>query len=120
MYIRTKNGWEPDDFAHEQSLVFQTEEGLVIFNSCSHGGAANIVREVKKTYPDQEIRALIGGFHILGRTDAEVRELARDIRDTGVKEIYTGHCTGDRAYQVLKEELGDMVHQLRVGLMIEM
>lgn len=120
MYIRTKNGWEPDDFAHEQSLVFQTEEGLVIFNSCSHGGAANIIREVKKTYPDQEIRALIGGFHIFGRTDPEIRELARDIRDTGVKEIYTGHCTGDRAYQVLKEELGAMAHQLRVGLVIEM
>lgn len=120
MYIRTKSGWKPDDFAHEQSLVFQTEEGLVIFNSCSHGGAANIIHEVKRTYPDQEIRALIGGFHIFGRIDAEVRELAQKIGDTGVKEIYTGHCTGDQAYQVLKEELGNMVHQLQVGLVIEM
>lgn len=120
MYVRTKSGWRADDFAHEQSLVFEAEEGLIIFNSCSHGGADNIIEEIKQTYPGKTIRALIGGFHIFGRTDEEVRELAHRIKDTGVQEIYTGHCTGERACHVLQEELGDMVHQLRVGLVIEM
>lgn len=119
MYIRTKSGWEADDFSHEQSLVFETERGLVIFNSCSHGGADHIIQEVHKTYPNQRIYALIGGFHIYNRTEAEVHELARNIKNTGVKEIYTGHCTGERSYRVLKEELGEMVHQLNAGLVIE-
>lgn len=119
MYIRTKSGWEPDDFSHEQSLVIETDKGLVIFNSCSHGGADNIINEVKNTYPNQNIRALVGGFHLFDKKDAEVRSLAQNIRETGIAAIYTGHCTGDRAYKVLKEELGDIVHQFCSGLVIE-
>ena len=119
MYIKTKQGWKIDDFSHEQSIVIKTDKGLVIFNSCSHGGADNIINEVKQTYPDQEIYALIGGFHIFRRTEEEVRQLAQNIKKTGIKEIYTGHCTGNASYKVLKEELGDMVHQLKVGLEIE-
>lgn len=120
MYLRAKGGWRPDGFSHEQSLVLDTAGGLVIFNSCSHGGAAAIIDEVRRTFPGRPVRALIGGFHIFGRPEAEVRQLARAIRDTGVREIYTGHCTGDRAYRVLKEELGGMAHQLSVGLVIEL
>lgn len=120
MYLRTGDGWRPDDFSHEQSLVFDTADGLVIFNSCSHGGAAAIIDEVGRTFPGCPVRALVGGFHIFSLPEAEVRRLARAIKDTGVREIYTGHCTGDRAYRVLKEELGGMAHQLSVGLVIEL
>ena len=119
MYIRTGSGWAADDFSHEQSLVFDTDQGLVIFNSCSHGGAANIIHEIKATYPGKTICALVGGFHIFGKKEAEVRRLAQHIKDTGVKEIYTGHCTGERSFEILKEELWDMVHQLKVGLEME-
>lgn len=46
----TNNGLKHDDFHHEQSLVFDTDDGLVILNSCSHGGIDNIVKEVKATF----------------------------------------------------------------------
>ena len=90
MYVRSKSGWKPDDFFHEQSLVFETTEGLVIFNSCSHGGADNIINEIKETYPGQKIRALIGGFHICNRPEAEVRALGRRIKETGIEAISPG------------------------------
>ncbi len=62
MYQKTKLGWKPDNFCHEQSLVLDTDSGLVIFNSCSHGGVVNIINEVKAAFPEQKITALIGGF----------------------------------------------------------
>ena len=117
---RNSKKWRPDDFSHEQSLVFETEDGLVIFNSCSHGGADNIINEVKATFPGEKIKAIIGGFHLFTRREEEVRELARSIRATGIQQVYTGHCTGDRAYAVLSDELGDMIHQLSCGLVIEL
>ena len=120
MYVRGPSGWQPDGFAHEQSLVLETDSGLAIFNSCSHGGADNIIREVMQTYPGQKVGAIIGGFHLFGRPEAEVRALARSIRDTGVGEVYTGHCTGKAAYQILREELGEAVRPLSVGTVIEM
>ena len=131
MYLRSsENGgeetdrggrkWRPDDFSHEQSLVFDTEDGLVIFNSCSHGGADNIINEVKAAFPGEKIKAIIGGFHLYTRKADEVRELACSIKATGIQQVYTGHCTGDRAYAVLSDELGDMIHQLSCGLVIEL
>lgn len=116
MYQRMPHGWKADDFSHEQSLVLETEKGLVIINSCSHGGAANIIREIQDTFPEKPVYGLIGGFHLYNKTEQEIRELAGKIKDTGISFVCTGHCTKERAYGILKEELGDQLHQLRVGL----
>lgn len=35
------------------------------------------------------------------------------------REIGTGHCTKNRAFGILKEELGDKIEQFRTGLVIE-
>lgn len=109
----------PDDFDHEQSLVFETEKGLVIFNSCSHGGADNIINEIKSTFPDKKIYALIGGFHLYKSSDEEVLSLAERIEETGIEKIITGHCTGDKAFRILKDKLGDKAEQLYAGMVIE-
>ena len=55
MYRRTPQGFIPDDFSHEQSLVIDTAKGLVILNSCSHSGVENIINEVHSTFPDKHI-----------------------------------------------------------------
>ena len=118
MYVR--KGWRmcADSFAHEQSLVLDTKKGLVVFNSCSHGGADNIIREVALSYPGKKIYAYIGGLHLYRRSDEDVRALAAQIRETGIENIYTGHCTGQRAFDLLKEELGDRIHQIYTGMEI--
>jgi len=119
MLCREGGRWQYDSFRHEQSLVFDTAEGLVIFNSCSHGGAAAIIDEVAATFPEKKVRAMIGGFHLYNKTEEEVRALAEKIRATGVGYICTGHCTKDRAYAILQEELGEAVHKLQVGMVMD-
>lgn len=119
MYRREQGRWVPDDFSHEQSLVLDTDKGLVIFNSCSHGGADNIINEVAATFPEKKVYGLVGGFHLYNKPDAQVQALAERIRQTGIEYVCTGHCTKERAYQVLHRELGDRLHQLQVGLVME-
>ena len=119
MYIRTKDGWRPDNFSHEQSLVFDTDKGLVIINSCSHGGAVNIINEVKSTFPNKHIYELVGGFHLFNKSEKEIRSVAKNILETGIDYVCTGHCTKDRAYGIMKEELGDRLEQLHVGLTVD-
>jgi len=118
MYRRTAKGWIPDDFSHEQSLVLDTEKGLVIINCCSHGGTVNIINEVKATFPDKKIYGLIGGFHLFNKPDKEVRRVAKEINATGIEYVCTGHCTKDKACAIMKEELGGKFESLRVGLEI--
>ena len=119
MYLKTPQGFVPDNFSHEQSLVLDTDKGLVIINCCSHGGAVNIIQEVMATFPDKKVYGLIGGFHLFNKSEAEIREVARKIKSTGISYVCTGHCTKERAYNIMKEELTDMVEQLHVGLTIE-
>ncbi len=111
----------PDDFQHELSLVFDTEQGLIIFNSCSHGGVKNIICEVQKELPDKEIYAFIGGLHMKGDsfTEDEIIEVAEYLKNAGVQYLYTGHCTGENALQILKKYGGNMVQELTTGKVID-
>ena len=119
IYIKKNHRLVPDNFEHEQSLIFRTKKGLVIFNSCSHGGADNIINEVKSAFPDEKIYALIGGFHLYKASEADVCALAERIESTGIEKIYTGHCTGEKAFEILSRELRNKAHQLYCGLEIE-
>ena len=118
MYRHTKKGWMPDDFSHEQSLVLETDKGLLIINSCSHGGVVNIINEVKKALPDKKVYGYIGGFHLFNKSDAVIEEVADSIKASAIDYVCTGHCTKERAYAILKEKLGDNIEQLQVGLRI--
>lgn len=119
MYVRRGVHFVPDDFSHEQSLVLRTDEGLVILNSCSHSGPDVVLDEVGSAFPGEEVRAYLGGLHLFRLDDDKVRGVAARIGAAGLKKLYTGHCTGERAFRILKEELGDKVEQFRCGMEIE-
>ena len=110
----------PDDFDHEHSLVIRENDGIVIFSSCSHAGADNIINEIKDIFPGERIKAMIGGFHLFRSSDDYVEKFAKRVKETGIERIYTGHCTGKKAFEILKKELGENAIQLRCGLVIEL
>ena len=119
LYVR--HGWRyiPDDFSHEQSLVFRTEEGLVIFNSCSHSGPDIVVKEVRRAFPGESIKAYLGGLHLFRLGDCEVKAVAERLKAAGIGRVITGHCTGDRAYHILESRLGSTIRQFHCGMVIE-
>lgn len=117
--VKKSGRYVDDSFEHEQSLVFETEKGLVVMNSCSHGGADNIVKEIEATFPGKKIYAILGGFHLYRTSDAEVEAFANRLKKLEVEKIYTGHCTGEKAFLILKEVLGDRVQQMYTGLEIK-
>jgi len=112
-----------DDFSHEHSLVLECAEGLVIFNSCCHAGAANIAAHIAKSFPGKPIAALLGGFHMMGSTGTDsincsadyVRAVADSFKALGIGRIYTGHCTGQPAFDLLQEQLGDRLRYMKTG-----
>ncbi len=120
MLRKTKNGFVPDDLCHEQSLVIESDKGLLIFNSCSHSGPENIITEVREAFPDKHIHGYLGGLHLWNRSESDTRVVAREFMDNEIEYIATGHCTKDRAFKILKEEMGDKIEQFRTGLVIEL
>lgn len=124
LYRKIGKSYVPDNFSHEQTLIFNLPEGLVIFNSCSHAGADVIIKEVMKTFPSKKILAFVGGFHLKGYTGSsnsdpsrdEIISLANELKELDVEKIITGHCTGIPAFELLKEELGERLIYMGTGL----
>lgn len=111
----------PDDFSHEQSIVVELEHGVAVFSSCSHCGADVVLAEAQRFMPGRRVRALVGGFHLYETADEDVRLLAQRLKNEGVEVIYTGHCTGERAFSILQKELGtDVVQATESGLVIKL
>ena len=117
-----KDGVEvADDFAHELTVVLPTSEGLVIISPCSHRGAANIMETCKKVCGEERVVAFIGGLHLpdyegVEREAAMVAEAISKVAPEA--PIYTGHCTSDKAIEVLGERLPNL-HKLHTGLKIK-
>lgn len=117
--VKENGRYRYDRFDHEQSLVFDTPEGLFVMNSCSHAGADNIVKEVEATFPGKRIYGILGGFHLYRYKDEAVYAFAKRLLELDVQKIYTGHCTGNRAYEILHEVLGERACQMFTGMSIE-
>jgi len=118
--VKENGKYRYDSFDHEQSLVFDASKGLFVMNSCSHGGADNIVKEIEATFPGKKIYAILGGFHLFRYKDEVVRAFAERLRELDVQKIYTGHCTGNRAFEILHEVLGDRAEQMHAGMTVEL
>lgn len=118
MFIEQNEEFFPELFNHEQSMVFETDRGIAIFNSCCHGGADNIVKEIQMEYPEKKILGIVGGFHLFRSTNAEVEDFSKRLLATGVEKVVTGHCTGDTAIEILKNILGNKVTQTYAGMSI--
>ncbi|MBQ0079570.1 MAG: MBL fold metallo-hydrolase [Eubacterium sp.] len=119
MYVKGPKGYAADRFAHEQSLVFETPKGLVVLNSCSHGGLENIVKDIECYMPGKKIYMTIGGLHLSQMRAKNVRKVGKTIRDLNIEHVITGHCTGDKSFNILKEQLGDKAEQMYSGMIIE-
>lgn len=116
-FILEGNEYRYDRFNHEQSLVYNTELGIIIFSSCSHTGFTNIISEVQNAFPDKKIKAFVGGLHIFDRDQTDLQILSKDIEKIGIEKIYTGHCTG-QAITILQKNLGSKIEQFYAGMII--
>ena len=98
----------PDDFKHEQSLIFLTDKGLVIVSSCSHCGVINIIKSAVDFTGEKRVYAFVGGLHLIDspQLDQEVELLVSELNNLFPNiRIITGHCTSDSAKELLSQKL---------------
>jgi 7,8-dihydropterin-6-yl-methyl-4-(beta-D-ribofuranosyl)aminobenzene 5'-phosphate synthase len=128
-YLYVKRGSElvHDDFSHEQMMVIKEDDGLVIFTGCSHHGILNMVEVALKKFPDTPIKGLFGGFHFIGlpffnhmaESKSVVAKVGIKLLDYNIKKVYTGHCTGRKAFPTLKKVMGNNVDYFATGNSVE-
>jgi 7,8-dihydropterin-6-yl-methyl-4-(beta-D-ribofuranosyl)aminobenzene 5'-phosphate synthase len=121
-YFQRKRGdyWRSDRFPDEQSLVLTTEWGLVIITGCCHAGVINTMLSAQLVTGIPQIYAMIGGLHLHNWEDQNVVELAHDLERFHIQHLWVNHCTGQRAVEILREEIGEGVTWAGTGTRIEL
>ncbi len=104
---------KPDDFRHEQYLMIEEKGKRILISGCSHKGIVQIMDAFR---PD----ILIGGFHFMKITEEAALKAAAEKLLTYDTVYYTGHCTGQKQYDYLKTIMGDRLHYIAAGTILEL
>jgi len=103
----------------EQSVVIPTDSGLVVVTGCAHQGAVSIVRRAAEMFGGP-VRLVLGGFHLVGKSAAEIARIVSDFRGLGVRRVGATHCTGDPAIAQFAEAYGSDYVRLGAGRVLVM
>jgi len=109
------NRYLKDDVNDDQALFIKTGNGIVILTGCAHSGLINTVLHAKKVTGSDEIRAIIGGTHLVKLNIDKLNNTIDYIRKFKIRQLLAGHCTAFESLSYLKTKLGDMVQPLDVG-----
>jgi 7,8-dihydropterin-6-yl-methyl-4-(beta-D-ribofuranosyl)aminobenzene 5'-phosphate synthase len=109
----------PDTLPDDQSLILDTDRGLVLIFGCAHSGMINIMRYVIQQMKKDHFYAVLGGTHLDFLTPEQLEESIRCLKEMKVARIGVSHCTGFRAAFRLQQEFGDRFFYGWVGSSLE-
>ena len=95
-----------DPIIDDQALVIKLNgKGLVIITGCAHAGIVNTVMFAKKTTDEQNVHAIVGGFHLSGPFFEKIHdETFKELKKFDPDVMLPMHCTGWKAIQRISEE----------------
>ncbi|MDO4719460.1 MAG: MBL fold metallo-hydrolase [Peptostreptococcaceae bacterium] len=108
----------PDAFRHEQVLAVSEEGKTLLVTGCAHNGILNVLEHFQRK-TGREPDYVVGGFHLASPTgiceeERTVKEIA-DILKRSKTRFFTGHCTGEGPYGLLRSVLGERIEKLSGG-----
>ncbi len=109
-----------DLFLDDQSLVLDSERGMLLILGCAHSGMINIIRHVTRKRRREKFFAILGGTHLDFLTPEQLEDSIAFLRQMDVERIGVSHCTGMRAAFRLHQELGERYFYGCVGTVLQL
>lgn len=104
-----------DTIPEDQSLFFDTKNGIVLVSGCGHSGLVNTLEHISNLFPNRPIYKIIGGFHLFKLDDEKLRWTVNKMKNFGVKYFVGAHCTGINSTYAIREYLKATNKQVLVG-----
>ena len=88
--------WVDDSkIVDDNCVIINTKRGLIVVTGCAHAGVVNSVNEAIRLTSVNKVRAIIGGFHLMGaRNESRVNHTIKDLKSISPEMIVPCHCTG--------------------------
>lgn len=114
-----------DNFSHEQSLIIEEADKVILIAGCAHKGIINIMLRAESICK-KKITHVFAGMHLknngLGKEDEKifVNTLCNQLKTFDGCQFFTMHCTGEDAYQMMRNNIGSKINYLSVGQSINL
>jgi len=92
-----------DTIPEDQAMVIETSRGTIVVVGCGHAGIVNTMEYARRMSSGKPVYAVVGGFHLIGSTDEQIRWTGEMMREFGVEHIVGAHCTGINPVGQLRE-----------------
>ncbi|NWG03753.1 MAG: MBL fold metallo-hydrolase [Syntrophaceae bacterium] len=117
--IETEGEMTQDILLDDQSLILDTDKGMVLVLGCAHSGMINIINHVIHKMGKERFHAILGGTHLDFLTPEQLEESIRSLKKMEIEKMGVSHCTGMRAAFRLYQEFGDRFSYGCVGSVLE-
>jgi 7,8-dihydropterin-6-yl-methyl-4-(beta-D-ribofuranosyl)aminobenzene 5'-phosphate synthase len=108
-----------DRFLDDQSLILDTDRGIILILGCAHSGMINIIQHVVNKMGKEKFHAILGGTHLDFLTPEQLEESIKSLKRMEIGKIGVSHCTGMKAAFRLQQEFGDRFFYGCVGSVLE-
>jgi len=112
-------GQDVDKTPDDQSLILETEKGLVIVMGCCHAGLVNTLEHVAYSMGRRDIYAVVGGTHLGFCGQEQLERTISALKDWRVQKVSASHCTGFAASARLSREMPKEFQVALVGYTLE-
>lgn len=112
-------GEERDTTPDDQSLVLETEKGLVLLLGCCHAGLINTLEHVTAMTGRRDFFAVVGGTHLGFCSQEQLGKTIAILRTVGLKKLAVSHCTGFAAAARLSRDMPKEFQVAMVGYTLE-
>ena len=115
------DGEEIDDqILDDQALLMDVEGvGPFVNTGCAHAGPVNTFLQVQRIGHFKQIYGLVGGTHLVGRSEEYLQQTVRELKRFGLGLISPCHCTGFKAMTRLWQAFPDVFVLNFCGRVIE-
>jgi 7,8-dihydropterin-6-yl-methyl-4-(beta-D-ribofuranosyl)aminobenzene 5'-phosphate synthase len=115
LFTETDGKMNPDIFLDDQSLILNTERGMLLILGCAHSGVINILNHVINKTGKDKFYAIVGGTHLDFLAPEQLEESIKALSKIHFERIGASHCTGMRGASRLHQEFGDRFFYGNVG-----
>jgi 7,8-dihydropterin-6-yl-methyl-4-(beta-D-ribofuranosyl)aminobenzene 5'-phosphate synthase len=115
--IKQNGAFQSDAFKDDQSLVINlSNKGLVVISGCAHAGIINSISYARELTGQQDVCAVIGGFHLSGAVmEPSIEPTIEEMKKLSLQVISPMHCTGFKAISRFAQEIPDAFVLSSVG-----
>jgi len=108
-----------DTIADDQSLIMNTENGILIVLGCAHSGIINIINHALRLTGTDDIYCIVGGTHLGFADEGQLTKTMQALKAYNIRKFIPAHCTGIPTAARLVHELPECTNFSYVGMTLE-